>query len=157
VKSVDPLQISHGGIPLRSSSRTYGDRLIVAGDAAGQVKPTTGGGLYFGMLCADIASDTLNDAFGSGDLSSRKLSQYEKRWRKKIGRELDIEYFARRVFEHLSNRQIDSLIVRMKTSRAADALLSEKGFSFDWHGRLMVKALRYAALSQTRRFFKFPR
>ncbi|MFB0556618.1 MAG: geranylgeranyl reductase family protein, partial [Dehalococcoidia bacterium] len=43
-----------GTIPLGTLLRTYSDRIIVVGDAAGQVKPTTGGGIYYGLLCADI-------------------------------------------------------------------------------------------------------
>ena len=51
------VELSYRGIPLKPLPRTYGDRLIVAGDAAGQVKPTTGGGIYYGLLCADIAAN----------------------------------------------------------------------------------------------------
>ena len=49
-------KLDYGGIPLKPLSRTYAERLIVVGDAAGQVKPTTGGGIYYGLLCADIAA-----------------------------------------------------------------------------------------------------
>ncbi|GAH60574.1 unnamed protein product, partial [marine sediment metagenome] len=48
-----------GTIPLGTLPRTYSDRMIVVGDAAGQVKPTTGGGIYYGLLCADIAANCL--------------------------------------------------------------------------------------------------
>jgi digeranylgeranylglycerophospholipid reductase len=50
------------GITLKPPKRTYGKRLIVVGDAAGQVKPTTGGGIYFGLLCAEIAARNLKRA-----------------------------------------------------------------------------------------------
>ena len=56
---------SYGGIPLKPLPRIYGERLLVARDAAGQVKPTTGGGIYFGLLCADMAADTLHQALQS--------------------------------------------------------------------------------------------
>jgi digeranylgeranylglycerophospholipid reductase len=155
VNSEKGFQIRYGGIPLRPLPRSYGDRILVVGDAAGQVKPTTGGGIYFGLLCADIAADTLAEAFRSGDLSSRKLSRYQKEWRRKIGHELDIEYFARRAYEHLNNKQIDSLIFKLKSNGVADALLQNDDFSFDWHGGLMKKALKHVALSHTSRFFQF--
>ncbi len=61
----DKYQIHYGGIPIKPLARTFGDRLLVVGDAAGQVKPTTGGGIYFGMLCADMAADTLHNAIQS--------------------------------------------------------------------------------------------
>ena len=47
--------IKYGTVPLKPLGKTYGERLLVVGDAAGQVKPTTGGGIYFGTLCAGMA------------------------------------------------------------------------------------------------------
>jgi len=146
--------LRHGGIPVRPLARTYGDRMLLVGDAAGQVKPTTGGGIYFGMLCADIAARTLDDALKSEDLSARKLSLYEKEWRKKIGHELDVEYFSRRIYERLSNKQIDGLVSRLSASGTVGSLLESQDFSFDWHGNLMMKALKQAAISKAARFFK---
>jgi flavin-dependent dehydrogenase len=49
---------SYSAIPLRPLRKTCGERILVVGDAAGQVKPTSGGGIYYGMLCADIAANT---------------------------------------------------------------------------------------------------
>ena len=63
-----------GGIPLKPLRRTSGNRVIVVGDAAGQVKPTTGGGIYYGLLCADIAVDVLDRAIAGNDsLRARPL------------------------------------------------------------------------------------
>lgn len=62
-----------GTIPLGSLPRTYANRVIVVGDAAGQVKPTTGGGIYYGLLCADIATHCLHQAFLAHDFSAVKL------------------------------------------------------------------------------------
>ena len=42
------------GIPLRPLRKTYADRVLVVGDAAGQVKPTTGGGIYYSLLASGI-------------------------------------------------------------------------------------------------------
>ena len=67
----------------------------MVGDAAGQVKPTTGGGIYYGLLCADIAANNLHRALDADDLSARNLANYEREWKKKLGRELKIGYYAR--------------------------------------------------------------
>jgi len=37
-------------IPVRRIPKSYAERLVIVGEAAGQVKATTGGGIYFGML-----------------------------------------------------------------------------------------------------------
>ena len=70
--------ISHGAVPLRPLPRTSGERLLAVGDAAGQVKPTSGGGIYYGLLAADMAAATLHRALEDNDLSARRLAGYER-------------------------------------------------------------------------------
>jgi digeranylgeranylglycerophospholipid reductase len=149
-------QIKYGGIPLKPLDRTRGERLVVVGDAAGQVKPTTGGGIYFGLLCADIAAETLHNAIEKGDLSARSLLPYEKKWRKKLGHELRVEYFVRRCYERLSDKQINRIFNRIDTTGIAGSLLNNDQVAFDWHGGLLLKALRMGALSEIKRVLHFP-
>ena len=78
--------ISHGGIPLKPLPRTYGERLVVVGDTAGLVKPTTGGGIYYGLLSADMAADTLHRALKANDLSAKSLASYEREWKNRLGK-----------------------------------------------------------------------
>ena len=84
------------GIPLRPLGRTYGERVVVVGDAAGQVKPTTGGGIYYALRASEIAAETLHQALGHMDLSASRLKQYERGWRALLSQELELEYSARR-------------------------------------------------------------
>ena len=147
---LDGNNVLYGGIPLKPLRKTFADRILVVGDAAGQVKPTTGGGIYFGMLCADIASETLHNAIEKGDVSAVQLSRYERSWRKKIGTELKGEYIARRLYEHLSDHQINALISRARSAGIIDSLLKED-VSFDWHGGLLLKILKAGLMSQASR------
>jgi digeranylgeranylglycerophospholipid reductase len=149
-------RMQHAGVPLKPLRRTYGSKLLVVGDAAGQVKPTTGGGIYFGWICAGMAAATLHNAFTAGNLSARMLSSYQTDWRRKIGHELRIEYYARRVFEHLSDQQIDRLISTLNLSGLVDSLLGEDSLSFDWHGGLMTKVLRSGISYHAGRLFRLP-
>ena len=100
---------TYSRILLKPLPRTHGDRLIVVGNAAGQVKPTTGGGIYFGLLCAEIAAKTLHRGLVNDDLSARGLADYERKWRRKLGRELEIDHYARKFYGRLSDQQIDRL------------------------------------------------
>jgi flavin-dependent dehydrogenase len=155
IKPVDPesLSIRYGGIPLNTISRTSGNRVLVVGDAAGQVKPTTGGGIYFGLICADLAVETLHNAILRDDLSSGFLLRYEVAWKQKLGRELRKEYFARKFYERLNNRQIDSLFSIMKSTNIIESLLHDKEVLFDWHGGLMLKVLKLGFKSQFNKLF----
>ena len=65
-------------LPLAPISRTYGDRLLAIGDAAGLVKPTTGGGIYYSLVSAALAADVLADALPRNDLSAERLAPYER-------------------------------------------------------------------------------
>ncbi len=105
-----PGYIKQKAIPIANASRSFLDRILLVGDAAGQVKVTTGGGISYGILCGDVAAATLDGAFRLGDLSAKRLGEYERQWRQEIGVELRVGSFFRRVGGMLSDEQIDRLI-----------------------------------------------
>lgn len=144
------------GILLKPPARTYGDRWLVVGGAAGQVKPTTGGGIYYGLLCADIAVATLHQALGRGDLSAKSLAGYEKGWRKRLGRELRTGYWARKLYEHMSDAQIDRAFDIIKSSGIDDALLKTEEVSFDWHGEVILRLVGHQLLARAIGVAKIP-
>ncbi len=152
----DEVELSHRGISLKPLARTYARRLVVVGDAAGQVKPTTGGGIYYGLLCADIAANNLHRALDDNDLSARNLASYEREWKKKLGRELKIGYYARKFYEHLSDSQIDRIFDIIKSSGIDEALLKADDLSFDWHGEVILRLLGHRVLSKAIEVMKIP-
>jgi len=147
---------AYRGISLKPLARTCGNRLMVVGDAAGQVKPTTGGGIYYGLLCADIAANNLHRALESDDLSAKSLAGYEREWRKKLGWELRIGYWARKLYEHMSDAQIDQIFDIIKSRGIDKALLEAEDLSFDWHGEVVLRLLRRRLISKTIGVVKIP-
>lgn len=137
----------YGLIPIRSLPRTYADRILVVGEAAGQVKATTGGGIYYGLLCADIAADCLHQAFLVNDFSASKLACYQKQWRTMLGKELQTGYWARRLYQKLGNRQIERLHNFISSSGIPQFISEAENFSFDWHGELILKMLGHLTIS----------
>jgi len=150
------VKISYGGIPLRPLLRTSGERLIVVGDAAGQVKPTSGGGIYYGRLAAESAAATLTRALAEGDLSAKRLAGYERAWRKRLGREIRIGYWARRFYERLDDRQVDRLFDVVRAGGIDTALLRAPDLSFDWHSKTILRLLRYQAVAGILNIVKLP-
>lgn len=63
-------------IPLFPRERTQKSSVVLVGDAAGQVKSTTGGGIVFGGLCGAEAAGAIENYFEKG------VMDYEQRWRK---------------------------------------------------------------------------
>lgn len=134
------------GVPLRPLKRTYADRVLVVGDSAGHVKPTTGGGIYYSLMCSEIAAEILANCLDAGDLSAGKLSQYHRRWRELLAHELEVGYSARRLFEFLNDRQIGSLMRQAVAAGVHTDLMSSPDVSFDWHSRAIAKVMGNSAL-----------
>ena len=139
------VEIRQKAIPLGTLARSYGDRILVIGDAAGQVKPTTGGGIYFGHLGARIAAGVLDEALSSDNLAAGQLSRYQKRWKAKMGKELSRGYWARWAYAKLSDRQIEGIFNMFDSNGMAEALLNSGNFSFDWHSGLILAGLRHSS------------
>ena len=137
------------GIPLRPLGRTFGERLVVVGDAAGQVKPTTGGGIYYALLASEIAADTLHKAFLRNDLSATRLGSYEKEWKSLLSQEIEIGYSARRIFEVLRDRQMDFLMHGIATNGIYKELVESRVVSFDWHGEVITKVMGHPVVGKT--------
>ena len=136
------VEIEQKAIPIGTLARSYGDRVLVIGDAAGQVKPTTGGGIYFGHLGARIAAKVLDEALSSDNLTAGQLSSYQKQWKAKIGKELSRGYWARWAYAKLSDRQIEGIFNILDSGGMAEVLLNSSNFPFDWHSRLILSVLR---------------
>lgn len=128
-------------LPLGPVTRTYADRVLAVGDAAGLVKPTTGGGIHYGLLSGALAADVLGSALARGRLTAAVLSQYERRWRRRLGQEIRIGLAFRRVAERLSDDSIDQIIELARVNGIVP-LLQEKA-SFNWHRKAAVALLTH--------------
>jgi geranylgeranyl reductase family protein len=95
-------------LPLGAVGRTYGDRMLAIGDAAGLVKPTTGGGIYYSIVSAALAADVVVGALASDRLDAQSLSAYERSWRTELADEFEAQQELREVAASLSDEAIDS-------------------------------------------------
>ena len=91
-------------IPISTRAKTVKGNVALVGDAAGQVKATTGGGIIYGCLCADILSKTI--------ANGKPLSEYEKAWRSAYGKDLGIHRIAHSYYSN-SNLQRTFRILRI--------------------------------------------
>jgi digeranylgeranylglycerophospholipid reductase len=133
-------------LPLAPIARTFGDRVIAVGDAAGLVKPTTGGGIYYSLLSAAWASDVLADAFRRGRFSASVLGAYEETWRRHLGRELRVGVWFRQLAARLTSTDLD-LLAKLAIE---DGLLSliQSVARFNWHEQLILRAVRHPGVLQ---------
>ncbi len=93
------------GMPIRPA---YGRGMMLVGDAAGHVKPTTGGGVVLGGIGAIIAGRVASRAVQAEDTSV--LSEYDAEWKRTILGNIRAMYFAQKAISALSDRGVDILI-----------------------------------------------
>lgn len=129
------------GVPLRPLRRTVADRILVVGDAAGQVKPTTGGGIYYALLASRIAARAISKALGRGDVSEASLRSYETEWSALLSHELAVGSRLRAIGERLSDRQIERVLSAVGSNTFIKGLLNSVDASFDWHANLAQRLM----------------
>ena len=123
-------------LPLGPGRGFVADHVLLVGAAARQTKPTTGGGLYFGLRAARLAAETGVGALARGDCSRRALAAYERAWRRCDGRELWVGHWLRRGFRRLSDGGLDRAIQLLNLPWARD-WISRLG-DMDYPSRLLV-------------------
>ncbi|HEX7031528.1 MAG TPA: dehydrogenase, partial [Nitrososphaera sp.] len=115
-----------------SSDRT----MIIVGDAAGQSKPTTAGGIYTCGMGGVLAGRALVEAAKETDNSL--LDHYQRNWIAMFGSEFEKMLLARKLLERLDNKAIDELFSAVTPEKIEE--LSESG-DFDFHSAALSKIL----------------
>jgi geranylgeranyl reductase family protein len=141
-EGIEPCRMYGGTIPLEFAPKTYGDNVLLVGDAGGQVKPFSGGGIYTSLVAARHAAKTAARALQQDDLSAERLSVYEKRWKKEIGRELVRSLRLRRLGLGLSEDEIERVIAALRTE-GLRKLAAEYG-DIDYPSRVLLRLARSA-------------
>lgn len=138
-----------GPIPiLTSRGRTVTDGMIVVGDAAGQVKATSGGGIYFALIAGRLAGQAAS-AYVGGDRGA--LSRYERAWRRQFGRELRATAMARLAINEMTDAEVNAFIgaiARDDTLRMTIERLGDTAFQSRLLPPIAARALHPAHLRQ---------
>lgn len=140
IKQMTFHSISLGG-PIR---KPYANGFLAVGDAASQVKPTTGGGVIFGLTCARIAAQVASEALKRGDLSADYLQCYKKRCEDAIGFDVNVMLRMRKFLNALSDEQLDAAL-RFCTRIGVDKTLSDVE-EIDFQGHTLLAVLKKPAI-----------
>jgi flavin-dependent dehydrogenase len=112
-----------------------GDAVIV-GDAAGQSKPTTAGGIYSCGMGGVLAGNAITKYLETNEYSH--LQQYQKFWHDKFGKEFEKQRKARKILEKVDNKTIDMIFDRITPEIVSEISSKE---DFDFHATSIVKLL----------------
>jgi geranylgeranyl reductase family protein len=129
-------------LPLAPIARTYGDRLLAVGDAAGLVKATTGGGIYYSLVSSHIAANVLSGALRANRLDAAALRPYEKQWRGRLGSELRAQLALRVLAERLGDAEINALFELARTNGVMSTI--GRAARFNHHRGVIVSVLKHA-------------
>ena len=102
---------------------------VIVGDAAGQTKPTTAGGIYSGGMGGIYAGRAVALSHSEGE-ETAYLSQYEQKWLARFGKEFDRLLFLRKFLERLDNKSLDKIFSEISNSTLE--IISNSG-DFDFH------------------------
>ena len=128
IKGRDIINKQAGLIPIFSNKHKIQKKNIyLVGDAALQVKATTGGGIVPGLKSAKILADCL--------ISNKN---YKKEFNKGVGRELRINLMLRKILNRFDSRNYDYIVRLMNNKRVKNIL---KGYNRDMPSKLLFKLL----------------
>ncbi|WP_455392830.1 geranylgeranyl reductase family protein [[Eubacterium] cellulosolvens] len=140
LNAAKPIQYIAGGIPIGLVPKSYTNNVMLVGDAAGQVKPTSGGGVYTSIVCARHCADAAKLAFQSSDYSAKRLKSYQKAWQDELGKELKHGFRLFRVFMHLRDDQLEEGFKLLGKKNILDIISSEG--DIDYPSRVTLKLFK---------------
>jgi digeranylgeranylglycerophospholipid reductase len=118
--------------------RAYTNGFLAVGDCASQVKPTTGGGVIFGLTAAKEATEVAAQALKTGDVSSKALQQYQKRCNNLFNFDFQVMLRLRRFLDSLSDEKLDEML-RICGKLGVDKALRDVD-EIDFQGKLLLSA-----------------
>ncbi len=137
-----------GGIPLGLRDRLVADHVMLVGDAAGMAKPTSGGGIYMGLVGSEHLAEVADRGLREDRLAAADLRPYERRVRRTIARELRKGRLLRRVYVRFTDQDFNRL-ARLLNAPRARRVIETRG-DIDYPSRLVLPLLwaqpRLAAL-----------
>jgi len=98
--------------------------VLLVGDAAAQVKPLSGGGIFAGMRCAQIAAGVADEGLRRNELSRKFLSRYDEQWTAEFGDEFSKALYLRRLMVRLSNSDLEQVVQSLKAAGLTDAIVA---------------------------------
>jgi len=128
-------------------AKAYSNGFIAVGDTASQVKPTTGGGVVFGLTCAGIAAEAADEALRRNDVSAVFLQVYQKRCANRLRFDFSVMLRLRQFLDSLSDNKMNK-VLRFCSRIDLDKSLKNVN-EIDFQGQLLLKFVTKPAMFAT--------
>ena len=117
-----------GMIPV-GLTKNYYKNIALVGDAAVQVKPLTGGGIFYGLKSAELLAECIRD---------NRLDEYDRRLKRKFGKEIKFALKARKFYEEINEKELKNIFMLFKKN----AGFIEKVANFENHSVIFIEILK---------------
>ena len=152
--NVNMAKVEKAPIACGNSKKIADERVIAVGEAAGQVKTTTGGGIYYGLIGASIAREVLLKAAKTNNFSVEAFKEYENIWSDKMGNEIKNGIMVRNVASKTTPQLVDNVFDFLKKNPSIKEDL-ENRFSFDYHQDIIKSGIKFFLNKIPKKFFSF--
>src|SRR5713226_1941578 len=125
-KGASPVEYHTGLFPSEGPLERFShDGLLLAGDAGGHGSTLVGEGIRFAIYSGQMAGEVAAEAVKAGNTSAAYLERFDKKWRARFGRDMDISYMINKRIANYSDEQWDGaldLMKRLTPAQMAQAL-----------------------------------
>ncbi len=127
-KDASPIEYHTGLFPSEGPLERFSrDGLLLAGDASGQGSTLVGEGIRFAIYSGQMAGNVAAEAVKAGNSSAAFLERFDKRWRARFGRDMDISYLINKRIAAYSDEQWDNALDLMKRLTPAQVAQTLRG------------------------------
>jgi len=154
IKLSEKIDQQGGIIPYGIMNKSAFDNVLLLGDSAGQVKATTGGGIIMLLISGKFAAHCVRTCFRKNKFTKKIIRKYyEKPCLAVVGKQLNLHYYIRKIFEKCTNTDFETLFQIVKTNKI-EKLISLYG-DMDFPRSLVIKLSRdYLVLKFLLNFIK---
>jgi geranylgeranyl reductase family protein len=117
------VSLNFGPVPMGSPRKIIDGRALIIGDAAGMAKPTSGGGIYPGLMAVN---DLANAIENEGELDQNALEGFRTSWLTGYGKELDRSRFFRRIISQVKDDEVEEVVDRLSDPELMN-IINEEG------------------------------
>jgi len=154
-ESINVKKCEGGALPINTLKKTFCNRVLLVGDAAGFVCTTSGEGIYYAMKSGEIAAEVISKALDSKNTSEKFLSIYQKKWKKEFGKELKFHYKFRKIRKKGISEKVYKLASKDKVFSEMILNLGIGKIEFHKHKwklirRYIVASIKYAFMKSKR-------
>lgn len=127
-RDASPIEYHTGLFPSEGPVERFSrDGLLLAGDAGGHGSTLVGEGIRFAIYSGQMAGKVAAEAVKAGNTSGAYLERFDKQWRVRFGRDMDVSYLINKHIANYTDEQWDNALDLMKRLTPAQMAQTLRG------------------------------